>query len=65
MHDVSKADLYFDRSRTYAAAAEAATDLGHKIRFLQMAQHWAHLGKVAERYASVWAEEVHPSSSQR
>jgi hypothetical protein len=59
---VSRAETYFERSRTYAAAAEAATDLRHKIKFLQMAQHWAHLGKVAEQYATAAIIEDHPAS---
>jgi hypothetical protein len=47
---VTKAETYFNRSRTYAAAADVATDSGQKVALLEMAQRWARLGEIAERY---------------
>jgi len=46
---MSRAQDYFDRSNTYAAAAEVASDAGSRARLLQLAQHWAHLGQLAAR----------------
>jgi hypothetical protein len=48
---LSKAEEYLDRSKTFAAAAEAAADPRRKVTLLEIAQHWAHLAEVAERNA--------------
>ena len=47
---MTKAEDYFNRSRTYAAAAEVATDAGQRLALLEMAQRWARLGEVVEKY---------------
>ena len=46
---MSRAQDYFERSSAYASAAEVAPEAGSRARLLQLAQHWAHLGQVAER----------------
>ena len=46
---MSRAQDYFERSNAYAAAAEIAPEVGSRARLLQLAQHWAHLGQVAQR----------------
>ena len=47
--NMSRAQDYFDRSKVYAAAAQIASGAGSRARLLQLAQHWAHLGKLADR----------------
>ena len=50
---MGKAEDYSNRSRTYAAAAEVAADASQKLALLEMAQRWAHLGEVAEKYQAL------------
>lgn len=50
---MTKAETYFDRSRRYAAAAEVATDAGQRVALLEMAQRWARLGEIVERYQAL------------
>ena len=50
---MGKAEDYFNRSRTYAAAAEVAADAGQKLTLLEMAQRWAHLGEIAEKFQAL------------
>lgn len=47
---MTKAETYFNRSRIYAAAAEVATDADQRLALLEMAQRWARMGEIAERY---------------
>jgi hypothetical protein len=47
---MSKAEAYFARSRMYAAAAEVAGHASERVALLEMAQRWARLGEIVERY---------------
>src|SRR5512134_2545787 len=46
---MSNAEEFFERSRAYTAAADVEPEAAARVRLLQLAQHWAHLGQVAER----------------
>lgn len=62
---VSKLAEYIGRSRAFAAAAEVASDPARKVRFLEMAQHWAHLAEVAERNDLLQGRLLHDPASSR
>jgi hypothetical protein len=52
---MSRAELYLERSQTYAASAAMTEHPGLKVALLQMAQNYAHLASVADRNAELEA----------